>query len=78
MVTRDTNLLFGVINFHGNTATYTAASDWQRLNRAWRIRMYPIHPNSGNPVEQSSIAMSAQELWPPTWKTVTNSERRAG
>jgi len=62
---------FGDIQSQGETGIYTAASDWQRISTFWRIKTYPIHPISGEPLEKPSVGRDEQDLLPPNWETFT-------
>jgi len=68
---KGTNLVFGKIMSHYETTVYTTSSDWQLLNAVWNIKMYPTHPASEEPLEQSSLVRSAEELWPSAWNVLT-------
>ena len=61
------NLVFGEITSHRETTVYTAVSDWRALDDVWKIRMYPIHPDSEEPLEHPSLVRSVEDLWPSTW-----------
>lgn len=65
------NPLFGYLREEGSTKIYTATSEWKTISTFWRIKMYPVHPVSGEPLEQKSVGKDTEELLPASWKSVT-------
>ena len=63
--------LFGHLQEEGLTRIYTVTSDWKTIAAFWQIKMYPVHPASGEPLEQKSAGKDVEELLPPGWNAST-------
>ena len=64
MKREENNLLLGILEGEGLTKTYTATSNWKEVSSLWQIKMYPVYPGSGEPVEQKTICKDSEALLP--------------